>query len=99
MPISFHFILIGTDCSLEAENTTPVPVPLGGGSTFICPPNYCVGEYIFEHLNHNTLQYEIIHQGMHETYVTVRTLSDAGYFRCSKKCSDSRSVSQYCYVF
>ena len=98
MLISFHFILTGTDCSLEAENTTSVPAPLSGGSTvIICPPNHCFGEYIFEHRNHNTSQYEIVHQGMQETNVTVRTFSDAGYFRCSKKCSDSRSAPQYCY--
>ena len=30
---SADFILIGTDCSNEAENTTPISVPLGGGST------------------------------------------------------------------
>ena len=98
MLISFHFILTGTDCSLEAENTIPVPAPLAGGSTvIICPLNHCLGEYIFEHHNHNTLQYEIVYQGMRKTNVTIRTLSDAGYFRCSRKCSDSRPVSQYCY--
>ena len=93
---SADFIL-GTDCLNEAENTTPISVPLGGRSIIVCPPNNCSGEYIIEHRNHITSQYEIVYRGMRKTYVTITTLSDAGYFRCSKKCNDNRAVSQNCY--
>ena len=53
---------------------------------------------MIEHLNHNTSQYEIIQHGSHQANVTTRALSDAGYFRCSKRCSDASSDSPYCYL-
>ena len=52
---------------------------------------------MIEHLNHNTSRYEIIQQGSHRANVTIKTLSDVGYFRCSKRCNDGRSDSPYCY--
>ena len=64
-----------------------------------CPPNHCSGQYVIEHLNHNTSQYTIIiQQEICRANVTISSLDDAGYFRCSKRCNDGRPDSPYCYL-
>ena len=97
--ILFRFIAAATDdCSFELKNVVPTPVSLDDRLVVVCPPNHCSGEYVIEHLNHNTSQYEIIQQGSNRANVNIRELSDAGYFRCSKRCNDGRSHSPYCYL-
>lgn len=97
------FQFIATDCSLEVKDVQPISVSLGDKLVVVCPPNNpCSGEYVIEHLNHSTSQYEIIQsqiiqQEANRANVTIRKLSNAGYFRCSKRCNDGESDSPHCY--
>ena len=90
--------LIATDCTFQSKSAVAIPLSLGDELEITCPPNYCAGQYIIEHLNHSTSQYELVQQGYHRATVIIATLHDAGYFRCSKRCNDSKLDSLYCYL-
>ena len=61
------------DCSFVVKDVVPTPVSLGGRLVVVCTPNHCSGEYVIEHLNHNTSQYEIIQQGSNRANMSIRT--------------------------
>ena len=95
--IFFHFIT--TDCSWTgAQDAETITKSLGEWFVISCRPHHCPGQYIIEHLNHITSHWVLIQQTeSRKANVTIESLGNAGYIRCSKRCYDGAQNSPFSY--
>jgi len=78
------------------NDTDPLHKRTGELLDFVWSWHSCTGEYVYEHLNKSTNQYEVVQKGSHHFQIRAIELDDAGSYRCWKRCNDTEQ-SPYCY--
>ena len=87
-------------CATDYNAVQPVNTHLGESVQSVCPLPLCSGQFVLEHYNPSTLQYDVVQEGSSYTSgIHVSDYSNAGNYRCYQKCeNDNNTETTYCYV-
>lgn len=83
-----------TSCVEDDNHIDDINLQLGDEITLSSPFTCGIDQhYVIDHLDHNTSQYRVIHEGSRRTMLTIAEVDDGGMYRFY--CNGSTS---YCYV-